>query len=162
MPLNGSSSDFMWNAKQHLVLDFAGWQQRRINSAGNSHDFNGKVKPVHYKENVKVSFQWRAFLHGLLLVFVILILYGLLRRFFSGQRRRRSLRIVLRCCFGWWKFIQHRMGVATETWSSDVTIHLPAETSLVRRKSSVHSKTNVNQPRSKSFSEHTQGKIQAV
>ena len=96
------------------------------------------------------------------MVLILVLLYLSVGRFFSGQRRRRSLRIVIRCCFGWWKILQSKMGLTSETWSSDVTIHLPAEASMLRRKSTIENRTAVSQPRSKSFSDYSRGKVQAV
>ena len=164
MPLNGSSSDYIWKPQRHLSLDVAGLQLRRINSAENSRDGHAKIKPLRYDGKAKYHFQWDAYLHGLLIVLVLLLLYLLVGGCFRGQRRRSPLRIVLRCCFGWWKIIQSKLGLTTETWAPDVTIHLPADTTMRRRKSTAESKAAVSQPRSKSrsFSEYTLGKVQAV
>ena len=58
--------------------------------------------------------------------------------------------------------MQNKVGLSSEPYSPDVTIHLPAESTILRRKSVVEEKTSVQQPRSKSFSGFTSGKVQAV
>lgn len=143
VPYNGSSVTLIWRQQRHLTLNDAQVPPlRHINSADLGRE---RVKVVSKKT---YSFQSDGFVHGLLLVGIVVLLYALFGRVLSGQRRGRSLRILVRCCFGWWKLVQSRMGLTTEKWSSDITIHRPAESTLSRLKSTGENKTAVSQPSS--------------
>ena len=141
VPYNGSSVTLMWRPQRHLTLNDAEVPPlRHINSA------NSEKEPVKVVIRHGYSFQSDAFVHGLVLVAILAILYTLCGRLL-GQRRGRSLRIFVRCCFGWWKLIQSKMGLTTEKWPSDITIHRPADSNLLRFKT-VENKTAIQQPSS--------------
>ena len=141
VPLNGSTLNLNLRPQRRYPLNQP-IPGRDIKSADKNVVLKQKDEIVYANEPLK----WEGFLHGFLLVVIAVFLYGVVRRVLGGQRRRRSLRIIVRCCFGWWKIVQSKMGLTTETWSPDVTIHRPAEPALFRRKSNPNSRIAVDQP----------------
>ncbi|CAK8693279.1 unnamed protein product [Clavelina lepadiformis] len=131
IPHNGSFPTFLW---KHLSIDEDKAPvliNRKINSAENSRDFFRQ--PMNEME--EKPFNLSAFVHGLVLIVVLLLLYFIIGRMFVGQRRRFSPRFFVRCCFSWWKTCQHKLGFSSTIWSSDVTIQRSSDNSFNRRKS---------------------------
>ena len=117
-PINETADSYMWKRQRLLSLDMEDLRYFRelpVKSANDifSNREDNAIRPLNIG----------AFFHGIILVLILSLVYFLLVRKLSRQRRRLSPRFLIRCCFAYWKRWQDRAAFAPQ--DSNVIVRHP-------------------------------------